>query len=232
MNAAQVSLNLRSHIETDLVASEQVLSALVDGEVDGAALDGLFASDERGTDVLSSWHTYQVIGDVLRSTHAVAPVQAPGDFLAAVRERLRSEAAPVVSELGTPTQPPPASLVRVPAANDAVFRWKLVAGAASLAAVMAVSWTVLSGASSGTGGVSSPQLASAPLVTEPATPVVVSAAAVPPSSAVVVNTGQGPLIRDARLEELLAEHRQNGGMSALQMPTGFIRNATYDAAGR
>ena len=61
-------------------------------------------------------------------------------------------------------------------------------------------------------------------------PVVANATT--PSSAVVVNTGQGPLIRDARLEELLAEHRQNGSMSALQMPTGFIRNATYDAAGR
>jgi sigma-E factor negative regulatory protein RseA len=40
------------------------------------------------------------------------------------------------------------------------------------------------------------------------------------------------VIRDAQLEALLAEHRQHGGMSALQTPTGFIRNATYDAAGR
>lgn len=49
---------------------------------------------------------------------------------------------------------------------------------------------------------------------------------------VAVNTGQGVLIRDAQLEALLAEHRQHGGMSALQTPSGFIRNATYDAAGR
>lgn len=232
MNAAQVNWNLRPQKETDLVAPEQVLSALVDGEVDGALLDGLLASDEEGAEVLSSWHTYQVIGDVLRGSRVVAPAQAPGDFLAGVRERLRSEAAPVVNDRGTLVQTPPASLVRVPAANDAVFRWKLVAGAASLAAVMAVSWTVLSGAPSGAGGATGPQLASAPVATEAAVPVAVSAAVVPPSNAVVVNTGQGPLIRDARLEELLAEHRQNGGMSALQMPTGFIRNATYDAAGR
>lgn len=234
MNAAQVNLNLRSQKEIDPVAPDQVLSALVDGEVDGVLLDGLLAADDGGAQVLSSWHAYQVIGDVLRGNRVVAPAQAPGDFLAGVRERLRSEAAPVpvvpVVSDGRLVQPPPSSLVRVPAANDAVFRWKLVAGAASLAAVMAVSWTVLSGAPSGAGGVPGPQLASAPVATQAA--VTVGTVAVPPSSAVVVNTGQGPLIRDARLEELLAEHRQNGGMSALQMPTGFIRNATYDAAGR
>ena len=235
MNAAQVNLNLRSQNEIDPVAPEQVLSALVDGEAGGAMLDGLLTADEGGAQMLSSWQAYQVIGDVLRGNRVVAPMQAPGDFLAGVRERLRSEAVPVVpaaSDEGMPVQRPPASLVRVPAANDAVFRWKLVAGAASLAAVMAVSWTVLSGAPSGAGGVSGPQLASAPVAAEVAVPVTVGTVAVPSSSAVVVNTGQGPLIRDARLEELLAEHRQNGGMSALQMPTGFIRNATYDAAGR
>jgi sigma-E factor negative regulatory protein RseA len=47
---------------------------------------------------------------------------------------------------------------------------------------------------------------------------------------VVVQTAQGQVLRDVRLEELLAEHRQYGGMSALQMPAGFLRNATYDAA--
>lgn len=235
MNAAQVNLNLRPQKEIDPVAPEQALSALVDGELDAASLDGLFAADEGRAEVFASWHTYQVIGDVLRSNPVVATAQAPGDFLAGVRERLRSESAPVaqpVHEGRRLVQSPPAALVRVPAANDAVFRWKLVAGMASLAAVMAVSWTVLSGAPAGAGGAAGSQLASAPVPTQPAAAPVAVSAAVAPSNAVVVNTGQGPLIRDARLEELLAEHRQNGGMSALQGPTGFIRNATYDAAGR
>lgn len=231
MNAAQVNLNLRPQKEIDLVVPEQALSALVDGELDAALLDGLLAADEGRAEVFASWHTYQVIGDVLRGNRVVATAQAPGDFLAGVRERLRSESAPV-GEGRLLVQNPPATLVQVPAANDAVFRWKMVAGLASLAAVMAVSWTVLSGAPSGSGGAAGPQLASAPVPTQQAAaPGAVSAAAAP-SNAVVVSTGQGPLIRDARLEELLAEHRQNGGMSALQMPTGFIRNATYDAAGR
>jgi sigma-E factor negative regulatory protein RseA len=54
----------------------------------------------------------------------------------------------------------------------------------------------------------------------------------PETTAVVVNTPQGAVIRDTQLEALMAEHRQHGGMSALQMPAGFLRNATYDATGR
>jgi sigma-E factor negative regulatory protein RseA len=47
---------------------------------------------------------------------------------------------------------------------------------------------------------------------------------------VVVQTTQGQVLRDPRLEQLLAEHRQFGGMSALQAPAGFLRNATYDSS--
>jgi sigma-E factor negative regulatory protein RseA len=47
-----------------------------------------------------------------------------------------------------------------------------------------------------------------------------------------VNTNQGVLIRDAELEALMAEHRQHGGVSVLQMPAGFLRNATYDTNAR
>ena len=40
------------------------------------------------------------------------------------------------------------------------------------------------------------------------------------------------MLRDARLDELLAAHKQFGGTSALQMPAGFLRNATFDGADR
>lgn len=223
MNAVQVSLNPPSQEDAGHRSSEQVLSALVDGEADDEQLAALFASETDTAEVLEKWRGYQVIGDVLRGDSTAASVaQAPSDFLAGVRTRLRSEAMPVMLPAAHTASVP----AREPAANDAVFRWQLVAGLASLAAVMAISWTVLSGAPSGSGA-AGPQLAAAP-----SAPATATASAVPPSTTVVVNTGQGPLIRDARLEELLAEHRQNGGMSALQMPTGFIRSATYDAAGR
>lgn len=223
MNAAQVSLNSKSSEKTDLIAPEQVLSALVDGELGTEQLDAMLALEDGREELLGSWHAYQVIGDVLRGHGAVVSSRSPADFVAGVRERLRSETLHDEGRLHAPV-----AQVRGAAANDAVFRWKLVAGFASLAAVMAVSWTVLSGTPSTVGGPSGPQLAAA--VPEAVAPAVAGVSE--PSSAVVVNTVQGTLIRDARLEELLAEHRQNGSMSALQMPTGFIRNATYDAAGR
>lgn len=233
MNAAKVNLNPLSRQATGAIPPEHALSALIDGELDVAHVDGLLATVHGETDALANWHSYLVIGDVLRGESMVTTAQPPGDFLAGIRERLRSEATPMALPTSgglNPVHAPHAVPMRAPAANDALFRWKLVAGVASLAAVMAVSWSVLSGAPSGAGGAASPQLAAAPAAVP--SPATTASPVTAPSTAVVVNTGQGPLIRDARLEELLAEHRQNAGMSALQMPTGFIRNATYDAAGR
>jgi sigma-E factor negative regulatory protein RseA len=40
------------------------------------------------------------------------------------------------------------------------------------------------------------------------------------------------MIRDPQLDALLAAHRQFGGTSALQMPTGFLRNATFEEGAR
>ena len=222
MNAAHMNPNPSNPRES--------LSALADGELDAHALGALLAEIDSTPQRMEIWHTYQVIGDALRGTNALAGAQAPGDFLAGFRERLQAEGSavlvqPVVTHVESGT---------TVAANDAVFRWQLVAGFASLAAVMAVSWNLIGGVPQGGVGVSGPQLAGiAPAAINPSAAVpVASVAPSAPSAEVVVNTGQGVLIRDARLEELLAEHRQHGGMSALQMPTGFIRGATYDASDR
>ena len=199
---------------------------MVDSELDARGCDALLGSLE--SDALSNWHAYQVIGDVLRGHPDPTGNRSATDFLAAVRLGLEDKDVRVTA------QPRPVVNVAVAtsgagrrdAANDAVFRWKLVAGFASLAAVMAVSWSVVSGSNGAAAGA---QLAS----NAPAAVTTTAATAAPAVNVpVAVNTGQGVLIRDAQLEALLAEHRQHGGMSALQMPSGFIRNATYEAAGR
>jgi hypothetical protein len=41
-----------------------------------------------------------------------------------------------------------------------------------------------------------------------------------------------PLIRDPRLDKLLAAHRQLGGATALDTSSGFLRNATFEAPSR
>lgn len=225
---------------TDPTTGASRLSALMDDELGADEFDALMAEFERQPGLHVSWHAYQVIGEVLRGQEPGASLQAPGSFLDGMHVRLQAEAdrVPLPDLSVSVSSVRPTVPADVPAANDAVFRWKMVAGLASLAAVMAVSWTVLgSGTSAGGGGNAGAQLAlvapvSSQQVAAGVVPVAGSTGAAPLPQAVVVNTSRGPVIRDPQLEALMAEHRQHGGVSALQMPAGFLRNATYDTAGR
>ena len=88
--------------------------------------------------------------------------------------------------------------------------------AASLAAVAVLGWQV-----------SKPSLEQGAVLagTESA---VRPAIAAPPAA-----TAQAPvMLRDPRLDELLAAHRQSGGASALPTSAGFLRNATFEQPGR
>jgi sigma-E factor negative regulatory protein RseA len=100
-----------------------------------------------------------------------------------------------------------------PAANDWI--WKMAAGVASVAAVAAVGWNVFSGS---TPQALQPQLAKAP------------AAAV--AAPAMVEASTTPMMRDPRLDQLLQAHRQLAGTTVLQTPSGFLRNATFEAQGR
>jgi sigma-E factor negative regulatory protein RseA len=136
-------------------------------------------------------------------------------FAAAVMERLALE-APVFAQ---PAPVPAPEQAVAPAANDDVYRWKLVAGVATLAAAVAVVWQLTagapalsgSGAQLAQGGVAAPQGA---------------------TRVTAVITERGVLLRDPDLDALLAAHRQQGGVSALQMPAGFLRDATYEVSTR
>ncbi len=213
--------------------SGELVSALCDGGLDPQELDELLARSRGDEVVLARWHGYQLIGEVLRGQPAVLPACAPSAFLERLHAGLgnvepRQSPAPMV-EKAFPQ-------VRGEAANDTVFRWKLASGVASVVAVAAIGWNVLS-ASTPTGAPAGAELArAAPAVIPVAAPSVspVVATTVPGTEPrpVVVSTPQGRVVRDAALERLLAEHRQHGGMSAFQTSTGFIRNATYDADAR
>ncbi|MDP2416695.1 MAG: sigma-E factor negative regulatory protein [Hydrogenophaga sp.] len=208
------------------------LSALADGEAQDAEIERLLTAYVAESETFETWHSYQVIGDVLRVSAPAVASQSPQAFLVGIHTRLQAEAQRPQLVPVAPVLPQAPILVtghvRAPAANDALFHWKLVAGLASLAAVMAVSWTVLGTNPLGAGGSNGAGAQMALIGANPGMPVLEAQE----SSALVVNTPQGPLIRDAQLEALMAEHRHYGAMSALQMPAGFLRNATYDATGR
>jgi sigma-E factor negative regulatory protein RseA len=223
MNAAQHNFTTGSTaLDNDAVAPADPgsqWSALLDGEVAAHEVDALLRSLAEDDALRGTCQRYALIGDALRGGTTRDADCSPHAFVAGVRARLAAETLTVMPAL-QPVQSTPQ--VRAPAANDAVFRWKLLAGVASLAAVMAVSWSVIdavpaSGAAAG-----------AQMALLPANGAVAVSAAVPAraETAVLVQTPRGPVLRDARLEQLLAEHRQYGGMSALQMPAGFLRDAT------
>lgn len=194
----------RSDTTASRVSRNESLSALVDGQLAGAEVAAAFAQldgDDSG-DCLATWHCYQLIGDTLRSPE-LAESQADAAFLARLRSRLADEPRRPASVLsGAPA---------APLAEAANMPWRGLAIAASIAAVGAISWGLL------TSGVLSPR-ADSQLAQSAEIANVVAAA----------DSG-ATMIRDARLDQLLAAHKQLGGTSALQMPAGFLRNATFDS---
>jgi sigma-E factor negative regulatory protein RseA len=203
----------------DKMEMQEMISALADGQLRGEALERVIQTVATDAQARNAWHTYHLIGDVLRSGDLPTGTP-PATFLAKFQVRLEREraAAPLpVADVATDSIAEEAQPVRATAtfdpqkeaANDGSFRWKMVAGLASIAAVAAIGWTAI-------GGLAKPEQA--------------QLAAVPPGAG---TAAPAVMIRDARLDEMLAAHRQfGGGASALQTPAGFLRNATFEGPAR
>jgi sigma-E factor negative regulatory protein RseA len=192
--------------------TQEIVSALADGELRGEAFARAVEVAARDGDGRDAWHTYHLIGDVLRSGETGAVTQ-PDRFMSRLQERLLEERqSPTVV---TPSQQVmqmavDSSQQQSVAANDGNFRWKVLAGVASLTAAGAVAWS-LSGAPANNTGAQLARTEGAP---------------------VLANTQRGVMIRDARLDELLAAHRQIGGASVLPAPAGSLRNAAFEGPAR
>ncbi|WP_326536454.1 sigma-E factor negative regulatory protein [Pseudorhodoferax sp.] len=224
--------------QDDVLKLHEQLSALADGELDGDETAQLMAvpAEESGR-LHASWQTYHLIGDVLRGGEQTA-VHASTDFLSRLQGRLAEEAPLVPARpVVMPAAEPVHVVVRAAEpANDASFRWKMVAGCASFAAVAALAWSVVGGVGS---TLPQAQLAAvpAPLIqASTAAPAVAAAAASQiVEQPVTLASGEAQvMLRDARLDELLAAHKQAGGSSALQMPVpaGLLRSATFTSPDR
>ncbi|OOG38443.1 sigma-E factor negative regulatory protein [Polaromonas sp. A23] len=190
----------------------ELISALADGQLASDDFAQALAVCEADAQAMESWKTWHLIGDVLRSP-GLTPHAADTAFVERLRVRLSQEPAfAATTEVLLPAGrlPLPASQAGNEAANDDFFPWKLIAGFASVVAVAAVAWNV--GAS---------------LLSPPAAPQL--AVVNPAAQQVLVVSEQGTMVRDARMQELLAAHKQAGGASALQVPSGFLRNATFEA---
>lgn len=199
------------------MTTPELISALADGQSSDAQFAAVLDACVHDDSALDCWNTYHLIGDFLRqpvdlpvarAVHAEIAFASKVSHLLA-REPLATAAQALAAKEPSVTLLPAAGMVhhRGPASNDGSFRWKLLAGVASLAAVSAIAWNT-----SGLQGPAwVPQLAQAL------------------SPQILVASPQGPVVRDARLEELLAAHRQFGTASALQDSSGFLRNATFES---
>ena len=226
--------------KSDFEQNRELVSALADGQLRGLefarAVDLVSASG----DARATWHAYHVAGDVLRFGDA-ASCTDDAAFVARFQTRLQREisgrfpsgvpdaentqgtsqnttniiAGNVYSTRATGTNG--IDSPQIESANESRFRWKLLAGVASVAAVGAIGWSMVgslgnSGRGDGMREGASPQAAQlAQNSAQPQPPV---------------------MIRDPHLDALLAAHKQFGGTSALQMPAGFLRNATFESPAR
>nr|WP_309950098.1 sigma-E factor negative regulatory protein [Variovorax sp. 3319] len=216
-----------------MTALEQV-SALADGHLQGEdfarAIDAVCAED----DARGAWRSYHLVGDILRSG-AHTPCSNTDAFLTRFQQRLAAEPVVATPVLAPVTAAEVITMERkADAANEPVFRWKLVAGAASLVAVAAISWTLVgngAGFSSSGAQIASQQPAANSVLAAAATNGAAPAATtLTPTRVVVGNGSPQVMLRDPRLDQLLEAHQQAGGAS--QMPSGFLRNATFEGPTR
>ena len=214
----------------DQLSTREMVSALADGQLRGRDFERAVQLVSGDADAQAAWQIYHLAGDALRSSD-IACRTSDDAFMARLKASLAQEtvyskpavmAAPV-AEVGRV-----AGGRHAEAANESGFRWKLVAGFASVAAVAAIGWNAAGRL--GQADIQS-QMAKAPAPAISAQPVAVSAAPAAQQPVNVAGTQQ-VMIRDPRLDELLSAHRQFGGTSALQMPAGFLRNATFEGPAR
>lgn len=200
----------------------QLISDLADGRVGGQAFVDAVELVGAGSEGQEVWHRYHLIGDVMRGVDSLS-VQSGVDFVRGFRAKLALEPvfplAPRVGELLAMPRDTEVTAAPGKSANDGVFRWRLVAGMASLTAVLAVGWNMVEGFKVNSG---------APMASLTGTQVNQQALA---SLANGTPADKAPqvMLRDPHLDALMAAHKQFGGTSALQMPAGFIRNATFES---
>jgi len=196
------------------------LSALCDGEADAAEARASFEGWRDDAALRARWHSYQWIGDVMRSDDLASTPEHDQAFMLALRERLARE--PVV--LAPARQAAASAGVQVLAAAGGARRMRWGAPAAMAAGVMAVAGALVVIRSTG------PVEQAAPSQLAQAQPEAMRVAA--PAQAVAASAATiGPMVRDADLDRYFEAHRQFARGPALPAP-GVVQQVVVKAEGR
>jgi sigma-E factor negative regulatory protein RseA len=227
----------------------QALSDLMDGATDAAGAAAASQAWRLDGQARQDWHTYQVIGDVLR-TPELAPRSASADaaFLAALRTRLAQE--PVVMAPATAVHASDVSAttathntaanaastsVASPVMAQPIRRragWRNTMAVAAGFAAVAVVVNGLPWGTSGPAAESVVASTSKPTTPSPALSAARSSAASTQALAPVMLVNDQRMVRDAQLDRYLSAHRQYGGAPAMAVPGGVIRSVSATAPER
>jgi len=203
--------------------NRELISALADGQLRDEDFARTVEWVTQTEDARLTWRTYHLVGDVLRSGEPVVSAR-DADFLQSLKLRLQQETPQLRHMITTEfiANDPGVTGASVQngskywSANDSRFRWKMLAGLASLSTVAVIGWQIFSGWGDLSGA---QQLAQVPVqVLQPEVGLTQPGVGAEPQR----------MIRDPQLDALLAAHKQFGGTSALQGPAGFLRNATFE----
>jgi sigma-E factor negative regulatory protein RseA len=192
------------------------LSAMADGEVDPVAAAHACAAWRDDASVRLAWHSYHLIGDVLRSEDLA--IAHDDSVLAGLRARLAHE--PTVLAPGPDGDRPQG-------VNPAKVRWRWAAPSAVAAGFVMVAGAlmVIRQPSEQDAGSAVTAIAGFGRSAAPATAL---------DSTLQARSGsaEASVLRDARLDRYLAAHQQFAGSTALGVPSGFLRNAAAEAPNR
>ena len=201
------------------------LSALFDDELLADEAQNCVAGVAKNQAMLTHWCDYQ---DVRAGLQGEALHASSAAFLAGFRERLAQvqQAQPEVVTI-------PRSAM--PAANDAVFRWKLVAGLASCASVAVLAWSLLGQAQAPATAVlaqTAPPMRgfASPQAIQSVSGFSTVAAQAPGTPVAEVAEQAQVMLRDPALDEFLRAHGSQAG-SVMENTAGFMRNATFGGEG-
>jgi sigma-E factor negative regulatory protein RseA len=196
------------------------ISDLADGRLRGDAFADAMALLDKNSHALAAWHGLHVMGDVLRGqTWVNTASNAQGGasdiaFLGTFRANLANE--PRLTRVAEPihghvVQSNVTSKI-LSIANESYINWKWVGGLSAVAAAFVFSWNFIGTTVIAPNG-SGAQLAQSAVLASP----------------VETHSAAGVMLRNPQLDALIAAHNQVSGSSALQMPSGFLRSATFNA---
>jgi sigma-E factor negative regulatory protein RseA len=187
-----------------------LLSALADGETAASEADEACLAWRQGAGC-ETWHTYQLIGDVLRSEDLVACAGSDAAFLRRMRERLAQEPVVLAPVAETAAVQQSQAVGGGAAVHVSWRRWS--APAAMAAGVLAVAGVAVMVRQGGSGTLSAPATLAAASAAEPSARLALAGGDQAPAT-------QGPavLVRDPQLDRYLAAHRQYTGRALLVDP--------------